>query len=102
MNPGMRVTWGLSTLLVTGFAACSTPEAEVARSWSPKAAAAYLDQRADWWMGWQGQPVIMGLSPSHVIPRCPTPCLAPPTARQWPMTLLPTANADFLTITQVR
>jgi squalene-hopene/tetraprenyl-beta-curcumene cyclase len=31
-----------------------SPEAKVAGSWSPKAAAAYLDQRADWWMGWQG------------------------------------------------
>ncbi len=47
--------WGLSTLLVTGLlAACSSPEAKVAGTWSPKAAAAYLDERADWWMGWQG------------------------------------------------
>ena len=67
MNPGVRVT-GVSTLLVIGLlAACSrpggphaaaalglTPQANVARSWSPKAAATYLDQRADWWMGWQG------------------------------------------------
>ena len=28
--------------------------AQVLRVGSPKAAAAYLDQRADWWMGWQG------------------------------------------------
>jgi squalene-hopene/tetraprenyl-beta-curcumene cyclase len=49
------VTGGVSTLLVTGLlAACSRPEARVAGTWSPKAAAAYLDQRADWWMGWQG------------------------------------------------
>ena len=55
-------------MLVTGLlTACSTPrtakaanalagspEAKVAGGWSPKAAAAYLDQRADWWMGWQG------------------------------------------------
>jgi squalene-hopene/tetraprenyl-beta-curcumene cyclase len=27
---------------------------KIAGTWSPKAAAAYLDQRADWWMGWQG------------------------------------------------
>src|ERR1700732_461515 len=46
---------GVSILLVTGFlAACSSPQAEVAGTWSSKAAAAYLDQRADWWMGWQG------------------------------------------------
>jgi len=46
---------GLATLLVTGLlAACSSPDAEVAGTWSPKAAAAYLDQRADWWTGWQG------------------------------------------------
>jgi squalene-hopene/tetraprenyl-beta-curcumene cyclase len=46
---------GVSILLVTGFlAACSSPQAEVAGTWSPKAAAAYLDQRADWWMAWQG------------------------------------------------
>jgi squalene-hopene/tetraprenyl-beta-curcumene cyclase len=29
------------------------PEARVANSWDQKAAAAYLDQRAGWWMGWQ-------------------------------------------------
>jgi len=73
--------WGVPTLLVTGIlAACSSPGApnaaaalgrspgapnaaaalgwrpgaKVAVTWSPKAAAAYLDQRADWWMGWQG------------------------------------------------
>ncbi|HEY8150289.1 MAG TPA: hypothetical protein VIK51_15385 [Vicinamibacteria bacterium] len=58
----------MSTLLVIGLlTACSrpgpphaaaalgwSPEANVAGRWSPKAAAAYLDQRADWWMGWQG------------------------------------------------
>ena len=61
---GMRV----STLLVLGLLmACSrpgassaaaapgaNPPARAASSWSPKAAAAYLDRRADWWMGWQG------------------------------------------------
>jgi squalene-hopene/tetraprenyl-beta-curcumene cyclase len=47
--------WAVSTLLVTGFlAACSSPQAKVAGAWSPEAAAAYLDQRADWWMGWEG------------------------------------------------
>lgn len=62
------MTGGVSALLVTVLlTACSNPraaratsapagrtEARVARGWSPKAAAAYLDQRADWWMGWQG------------------------------------------------
>src|ERR1700681_4464977 len=43
---------GVSTLLITGLLVLrSSPEAS---NWSPKAAAAYLDQRADWWMGWQG------------------------------------------------
>jgi squalene-hopene/tetraprenyl-beta-curcumene cyclase len=46
---------GVSTLLITGLLVLrSSPEAKVAGNWSPKAAAAYLDQRADWWMGWQG------------------------------------------------
>ena len=61
---GMRV----STLLVLGLLmACSRPGASSAAAapgrtlrgqgrleLSPKAAAAYLDRRADWWMGWQG------------------------------------------------
>jgi squalene-hopene/tetraprenyl-beta-curcumene cyclase len=29
------------------------PETTPANSWDPKAAAAYLDQRERWWMGWQ-------------------------------------------------
>src|SRR5947209_5377092 len=45
----------VATLLVGGLlSACSSPEAKVAGTWSPKAAAAYLDQRAEWWMGWRG------------------------------------------------
>ena len=58
----------VSTFLVLGLLmACSHPasssvaaasvgsaQANVAGRWNPKAAAAYLDQRADWWMGWQG------------------------------------------------
>ena len=55
MTARVLATWGVSTLLVTGsLTACSSPEAEVASTWSPKAAAAYLDQRAEWWMGWEG------------------------------------------------
>ena len=54
MQARVLVTWGLSTLLVTAlFAACSSPRAQAPDTWSPKAAAAYLDQRAGWWMGWQ-------------------------------------------------
>jgi squalene-hopene/tetraprenyl-beta-curcumene cyclase len=58
----------VSTFVVLGLLmACSHPasssvaaasvgsaQGKVAGRWSPKAAAAYLDQRADWWMGWQG------------------------------------------------
>ena len=32
--------------------ACTRSEATVASTWSPTAAAAYLDQRTSWWMGW--------------------------------------------------
>lgn len=54
MQARVLVTWGLSTLLVTALlAACSSPRAQAPGTWSPKAAAAYLDQRAGWWMGWQ-------------------------------------------------
>ncbi len=53
MNANTRAIWGLSSLLVAGLlAACSSPEARDASTWSPKAAAAYLDQRAEWWMEW--------------------------------------------------
>jgi squalene-hopene/tetraprenyl-beta-curcumene cyclase len=46
---------GVSTLIITGLlAACSSPETDITGTWSPTAAAAYLDQRVDWWMGWQG------------------------------------------------
>jgi len=62
------MTGGVSTLLVIGLLTAGSrpgpphaaaalgwsPQANVAGTWSPKAAAAYLDQRADWWMGWQG------------------------------------------------
>jgi len=52
----VRLISGVASLLVAGLlAACSSPEAKVvADTWSPKAAAAYLDQREEWWMGWPG------------------------------------------------
>jgi squalene-hopene/tetraprenyl-beta-curcumene cyclase len=53
MQARVLLAWGVATLLVAGLlAACSSPEAKVAGTWSPKTAAAYLDQRAGWWMGW--------------------------------------------------
>src|SRR6266852_1626415 len=55
MKPRMPAMWGLSAVLVTGLlAACSSSEATAAGTWVPKAAAAYLDQRAEWWMRWPG------------------------------------------------
>lgn len=41
------LAWGLLT-------GCASSRANNNNSWNPKAAAAYLDQREDWWMGWQG------------------------------------------------
>ncbi len=35
------------------IASAGQPEITAANSWDQKAAAAYLDQRAGWWMGWQ-------------------------------------------------
>src|SRR5580658_4938856 len=43
----MRTTIALAILAIPLFAA------DEAGSWSPKGAAAYLDQRADWWIGWK-------------------------------------------------
>jgi hypothetical protein len=55
MKASGPVIAGVATLLVTGLlAAWSRPEPKVAGTWSPKAAAVYLDERADWWMGWRG------------------------------------------------
>ena len=54
MNPTLRAIWAVSGLFVAGcLAACSTPEARDASTWSPETAAAYLDQRADSWMDWR-------------------------------------------------
>jgi squalene-hopene/tetraprenyl-beta-curcumene cyclase len=45
----------VSTCLVVALlAGCSHPPAKTAETWSPEAAAAYLDRRADWWMTWRG------------------------------------------------
>ena len=55
MRGTMRGTCVFATCLVAGLlTACSHSEAAVAGTWSPKAAAAYLDQRETWWMGWHG------------------------------------------------
>jgi squalene-hopene/tetraprenyl-beta-curcumene cyclase len=35
------------------LAACARRAATAAATWNPGAAAAYLDARADWWMGWR-------------------------------------------------
>jgi squalene-hopene/tetraprenyl-beta-curcumene cyclase len=67
VKANVRVICGLPTLFIVELlAACSSPyartqsqnsnpatHASVAGTWSPRAAAAYLDQRADWWTGWQ-------------------------------------------------
>ena len=43
----------LATCVVAGLLSVSEPpRTRAARSWDPKAAAAYLDQRANWWMTW--------------------------------------------------
>lgn len=55
MKAGMRGTGALLMCLVAGaMLACSHPAAKVSNSWDPKAAAAYLDYRAGWWMEWTG------------------------------------------------
>jgi squalene-hopene/tetraprenyl-beta-curcumene cyclase len=53
MNAWVRVIGGVFSVLVAGLlAGCSSPEARTADTWSPKAAAAYLDRRAEWWTEW--------------------------------------------------
>ena len=44
----MRTTIALAILAIPLLAA-----SDEAGSWSPKGAASYLDQRADWWIGWK-------------------------------------------------
>jgi squalene-hopene/tetraprenyl-beta-curcumene cyclase len=50
-TPWVRAALG--AIVAGSLTACSNPEARDASTWSPKAAATYLDRRADWWMGWQ-------------------------------------------------
>jgi squalene-hopene/tetraprenyl-beta-curcumene cyclase len=55
MNAGMRGTGALLTCLAAAaMVACSHPVTKVSNSWDPKAAAAYLDYRAGWWIEWNG------------------------------------------------
>ena len=51
---GTRVKWNV-LLPLAGFALAGVAFAGGAESaaWDPRAAAAYLDQRAEWWIGWQ-------------------------------------------------
>ena len=41
-------------LLALVTASCSHSSPKVSNSWDPKTAAAYLDSREGWWMGWRG------------------------------------------------
>jgi len=55
MKVQVAAIYGLSAFLAAGLlAACSHHEAAAAGAWNPKAAAAYLDRRTEWWMGWEG------------------------------------------------
>jgi len=55
MKAQVAAIYGLSAFLAAGLlAACSHHEAAAAGAWNPKAAAAYLDRRTEWWMGWEG------------------------------------------------
>jgi squalene-hopene/tetraprenyl-beta-curcumene cyclase len=58
MKAGTRTGIGLGVVLLFSVAVkvCfAGPAASFGRnSWNPKAAAAYLDQRAQWWMSWPG------------------------------------------------
>src|SRR5262245_56541995 len=48
----VRMICSLAALLVAALlTACSNPAAS-GSTWSPTAAAAYLDRRTDWWMAW--------------------------------------------------
>jgi squalene-hopene/tetraprenyl-beta-curcumene cyclase len=47
-----RTISAFAALALSFFAAASQAATNDAGSWDSKAAAAYLDQRANWWMGW--------------------------------------------------
>ena len=49
-----RMSTLASCLAVALLASCSHTETKAAGPWNQQAAAAYLDQREAWWMGWQG------------------------------------------------
>lgn len=48
-NSGISKTGSVET---SNAASPDSPDTATASSWDPKAAAAYLDQRAQWWEGW--------------------------------------------------
>jgi squalene-hopene/tetraprenyl-beta-curcumene cyclase len=64
MKSAGRLTCGLTVFLVVGMFAAGwrtaataadhpdKPETKTTNAWDPKAAAAYLDRRASWWMDW--------------------------------------------------
>jgi squalene-hopene/tetraprenyl-beta-curcumene cyclase len=55
MNKTMRRISSLAIVLVAGLiVGCARSKTEGDVTWNAKTAAAYLDQRAEWWMGWQG------------------------------------------------
>ncbi len=55
MRAGIRGIGALlACLAAAALVACSHPVAKVPETWDPKAAAAYLDYRAGWWMEWNG------------------------------------------------
>lgn len=52
---GLRQGWALAVCLAAGaLTACSHHQQTAAKSWDPKTAAGYLDQREVTWMGWPG------------------------------------------------
>ena len=55
MQTGPTLRQVLALCLAAGFlSACSHPEKAVNKTWDPKAAAIYLDQRETTWIGWPG------------------------------------------------
>lgn len=47
-----KILLGAATAALTFFSVASKAGSSDSSSWDPKAAATYLDQRADWWAGW--------------------------------------------------